>query len=81
MKLTFTRSETNPNHYPKAMDDRPLILAPHKDDLFLTGANPLICRSKKELDFECGMINYKRVPTLRILTFTSYTVVVSHQIW
>lgn len=56
MKLRFTRSETDPN-LPKVMDDRPLVPAPYEDDLFLTGADPLICRSKRELDFECGMIN------------------------
>ena len=72
MKLRFTRSETNPNHYLKVVDDRPLIPAPYKDDLFLTGADPLICRSKRELDSRCGMINCKPLTTSRILTFRSY---------
>ena len=47
MTLRFTRSETDPNHYPKVVDDRPLIPTPYEDDLFLTGADPLICRSKR----------------------------------
>ena len=81
MKLRFTRSETDPNHYSKVVDDRPIILAHHKDDLFLTGADPLICRSKMELRSECGMINCKHVTTSRILTFRSYMVVMSDQIW
>ena len=51
------------------MDDIPLIPAPYEDDLFLTGADPLICRSKRELDFEYGMINCNHVTTSRILTF------------
>ena len=80
MKLRFTRSETDPNLYPKVVDDRPLIPAPSEDELFLTGANPLICRSKRELDSECGMINCKPVTTSRILTFKSYMVVMSNQI-
>jgi len=69
MKLRFTRSETDPNHYLKVVNDRPFILAPYEDDLFLTGADPLICRSKRELDSEYGMINCKSVTTSQILTF------------
>ena len=45
-----------------------------------TYADPLTCRSKRELDYGCGMINCKRVTTLRILTSRSYTVVMSDQI-
>ena len=52
IKLRFTRSETDPNH-PKVVDDRPLILAPYEDDLLLIGADPIICRSKRELDSRC----------------------------
>jgi len=77
MKLRFTRSETDPNHYLKVVDDRPLISTPYEDDLFLTGPNSLICRSKRELDSKSKMINYKHVTTLRILTFKSYMVVMS----
>ena len=81
MKLRFTRSETDPNHYLKVVDDRPLILAPYEKDLFLTSVDPLICRSKRKLDSKCGMINCKPVTTSRILTFRSYMVVMSDQIW
>ena len=81
MKLRFTRSETDQNHYPKVVEDRPLISAPYEDDLFLTGADPLICRSKRELDSGCGMINCKPVTMLKILIFRSYMVVMSDQIW
>jgi len=42
MKLRFTRSEDDPNHCFKVLDDKPLILVPYEDDLFLTGADPLI---------------------------------------
>ncbi len=41
MKLRFTRSEADPNHCLKVVDDRPLILAPYEDDFFLIGADPL----------------------------------------
>ena len=81
MKLRFTRSETDPNHYPKVEDDRPLIPTPYEDDLFLIGAYPLIFRSKRELDSGCGMIKCKPMTTSRILTFKSYMVVMSDQIW
>ena len=80
MKLRFTKSEAE-NHCLKVVDDRPLILAPYEDDLFSIGADPLICRSKRELDSECGMINCNTVTTSRILTFESYMVVMSDQIW
>ena len=80
MKLRFTRSEA-PDHYSKVVDDSPLISAPFEDDLFLIGADPLICRSKRELDFRCTMVNYKPMTTSRILTFRSYMVVMPNQIW
>ena len=35
----------------------------------MTGADPLICRRQRELDSECGKINYKHETTSRILTF------------
>eukprot|EP00253_Pinus_taeda_P001979 PITA_01979 len=44
MKLRFSRSEADPNHCLKVLDDRPLIPAPSEDNLFLIGADPLICR-------------------------------------
>eukprot|EP00253_Pinus_taeda_P010286 PITA_10286 len=47
MKLGFTRSEVDPTF--KVEDDKPLILVLYVDDLFLTGANPLIHKCKREL--------------------------------
>eukprot|EP00253_Pinus_taeda_P029677 PITA_29677 len=73
MKLRSTSSETDPNHCSKVVDDRPLIPAPSEDDLFPTGANPLICRSKRELDSGCGMIGAKNI--LRYLRGT-----ISHEL-
>eukprot|EP00253_Pinus_taeda_P023524 PITA_23524 len=58
MKLGFTRSEADPNLYFKVEDDKPLILVLYVDDLFLTGANPLIHKycnpvtTPMELDFK-----------------------------
>jgi len=69
MKLRFTRSEADPNHCLKVVDDRPLILAPYEDDLFLTGANPLICKIKRELNSRFGMVNCKPVTTSMELNF------------
>ena len=42
MKLGFTRSNANPNIYFKVDREKPLILVLYVDDLFLTGADPLI---------------------------------------
>ena len=119
MKLGFTRSEADPNLYFKVEDDKPLILVLYVDDLFLTGADPLIHKCKRELasEFEMkdlglmhyflrievwqkpreiflsqgkyvvkilerfGMMDCKPVTTSRILTFRSYIVVMSDQIW
>ena len=55
MKLRFTRSEANPNLYFMVENDRPLILVLNVDDLFLTGADPLIHQSKRELASEFEM--------------------------
>eukprot|EP00253_Pinus_taeda_P026086 PITA_26086 len=55
MKLGFTRSKADPNLYFKVEDDRPLILALYVDDLFLTGADPLIHKCKRALAFEFKM--------------------------
>jgi len=60
MKLRFTRSEADPNHCFKVVDE---------DDLFLTGADPLICKSKRELDFRFGMVNCKPMTTSMELNF------------
>ena len=49
MKLGFTRSEVDPNLYFKVEDDKPLILVLYVDDLFLTDADPLIHKCKREL--------------------------------
>ena len=112
MKLGFTRSEVDPNLYFKVEDDQTLILVLYVDDLFLTGANPVIHKCKRELasEFEMkdqglevwqkpreiflsqgkyvvkilerfGMMDYKPETTSRILTFSSYMVVMSDQIW
>ena len=63
MKLRFTRSEADPNHCLKVVDDRPLIPTPFEDNLFLIGADPLICKSKRELDSGFGMVNCKPMTT------------------
>ena len=55
MKLGFTRSDVDPNLYFKVQKDMPLILVIYVDDLFLTGASPLIYRCKRELDSEFKM--------------------------
>eukprot|EP00253_Pinus_taeda_P007305 PITA_07305 len=57
MKLGFTRSEADPNLYFKVENDKPLILVLYVDDLFLTGADPLIHKCKRELAFEFVMKN------------------------
>ena len=69
MTLRFTRSEVNPNHCFKVVDDRPLILVPYVDNLFPAGTDPLICKSKRELDTEFGMMDYKPVTTQMELNF------------
>ena len=67
--LRFTRSEADPNLCSKVVDDRPLIPAPSEDDLFLTGADPLICRSKRELDSGFEMVNNNPAITSMELKF------------
>jgi len=69
MKLRFTRSEVDPNLCLKVVDDRPLILVPYEDDLFLTGTDPLIYKSKRKLDYGFGMVNCKPVTTSKKLNF------------
>ena len=49
MKLGFTRSNADPNLYFKVDRERPLILVLYVDNLFLTGADPLIHQCKREL--------------------------------
>eukprot|EP00253_Pinus_taeda_P006448 PITA_06448 len=55
MKLGFTRSEAELNLYFMVESDRPLILVLYMDNLFLTGADPLIHQCKRELAFEFDM--------------------------
>eukprot|EP00253_Pinus_taeda_P030439 PITA_30439 len=55
MKLGFTRSEVDPNLYFKVEYDKPLILVLYVDDLFLTNADPLIHKCKRELASEFEM--------------------------
>jgi len=50
MKMRFIKSEDDPNHYLKIVDDRPLILSPSRNNPFMIGAGPLTCISKRELD-------------------------------
>ena len=69
MKLRFIRSEADPNLCLKVVDDRPLIPTLSEDDLFLTGADPLICKSKRELDSGVGMVKCKPVTTSMELNF------------
>ena len=62
MKLGFTRSEADPNLYFKVEDDKPLILVLYVDDLFLTGADPLTHKCKRELaselEMDLGLMHY-----------------------
>lgn len=55
MKLGFTRSEVDLNLYFKVENDRPLISVLYVDDLFFTGADPLIHQCKMELASEFEM--------------------------
>ena len=55
MSLGFTRSDVDPNLYFKVDNDKPLILVLYVDDLFPTGADPLIHQCKRELAFEFEM--------------------------
>ena len=55
MKLGFIRSNVVPNLYFKVDRERPLILVLYVDDLFLTGADPLIHQCKRALASEFEM--------------------------
>ena len=55
MKLGFIRSNADPNLYLKDVQVKPLILVLYVDDLFLTGADPLIHQCKRELASESEM--------------------------
>ena len=55
MKLGFTRSNADPNHYFKVDRERTLILVFYVDDRFLIGADPLIHQFKRKLASEFEM--------------------------
>ena len=55
MKLSFTRSNVDPNLYYKVVQGKPLILVLYVDDIFLTDANPFIHQCKRELAAEFEM--------------------------
>ena len=47
--MGFTKSKADPNLYLKVVEDEPVILLLHVDDLFLTGNEKQIMESKKKL--------------------------------
>jgi len=53
----------------KVVEDKPLIPAPSEDNLLLTSVDPLICKSKRELDSGFGMVNCKPMTTSMELNF------------
>jgi hypothetical protein len=55
--LGFTKSDEDPNQYLLQVGKDPLILVLYVDDLFLTGAEKVITRSKKELASEFKMMD------------------------
>ena len=61
MKLGFTRSNADPNLYFTVVQGKPLILVLYVDDLFLTGADPLIHQCKRELAVEFEMKDLGRM--------------------
>ena len=69
MKLGCTRSEADLNLYFKVEDDRSLILVLYRDYFFLTGADPLIYKCKREFDSEFGIVDCKPVTTPMELNF------------
>jgi hypothetical protein len=54
-RLGFSKSHADPNPYYKVVDNAPVILLLHVDDLFITGEESLIIQCKKELDSEFDM--------------------------
>ena len=61
MKLGFTRSITDLNLHCKVNREKPLTLVMYVDDLFLTGADPLIHQCKRELAAEFEMKDLGRM--------------------
>jgi hypothetical protein len=55
MRFGFSKSYVDPNLYYKVVNDAPVILLLYVDDLFLTGAEPLIIQCNRELGFEFDM--------------------------
>ena len=55
MKLGFTRSNADMNLYFKVDREKPLILVLYVNNLFLTGADPLIHHCQRELAAEFEM--------------------------
>jgi hypothetical protein len=49
MHVLIAKSHVDPNLYYKVVNNAPVILLSYVDDLFLTGAEPLIIQCKKEL--------------------------------
>eukprot|EP00253_Pinus_taeda_P012834 PITA_12834 len=92
MKLGFTRSKADPNLYFKVENDKPLILVLFVDDLFLTSADPLIHKCKRELAFEfemkdLGLIHYflgldvRKNPGKIFLSHGKYVVKILEGFW
>jgi len=54
-RLGFSKSRVDPNLYYKFVNNAPMILMLYADDLFITGAKPLIIQCKKELATEFDM--------------------------
>jgi hypothetical protein len=54
-RLGFSKSHADPNLYYKVVNNAPVILLLYVDNLFLTGAEPLIIQCKKEPDTEFDM--------------------------
>jgi hypothetical protein len=54
-RLGFSKSYVDPNLYYKVVNDAPVIVLLNVDDLFLTGARPLIIQCKRELASEFDM--------------------------
>jgi hypothetical protein len=52
MRLSFNKSDVDPNLYYKVFDGDLLIMVLYVDDVFLTGEGRLIVRCKRELTSE-----------------------------
>jgi hypothetical protein len=53
--LGFSKSIADPNPYIKIVQNHPVILVLYVDDLFLTGEEPFIAQTKRELSVEFEM--------------------------